>query len=126
MATRFLISLAILTIVLVAGCGVDEESRPGKSHADDSRPAAPLTARDDSTGIGFRVSDNGRVVTATDQAGRVVWAVDVIEKAGAPAVGAPIIRHLSVLKGQVAVVYGKHSFANLEPRTGNLLSSGSD
>jgi hypothetical protein len=52
--------------------------------------------------------------------------VDVIEKLGPPFVGEPKIRHLSMVGGKVAVIYGKHSFANFEPKTGKLLSSGSD
>jgi hypothetical protein len=89
-------------------------------------PFKVLAARDSATGTDFRVSDDGRVVTATDAAGRVAWAVDVIEKAGAPFVGEPTIRHLSVVDGEIAVTYGKHSFANFEIKTGKLLSSGSD
>ncbi len=72
------------------------------------------------------MSENGRVLTATDKNGRVLWSIDVIEKAGPPAVGAPIIRHVSVVNGEISVVYGKHSFASFDPTTGKLLSSGSD
>src|SRR3954465_15385838 len=141
MTTRPLIALGILTTVSVAGCGVRQDHRP--PHPPPSQnppppppptpprseippPTAPLTARDNSTGIVFRVADNGRTLTATNPTGRVVWTVDVIDNAGPPAVGAPVIRPLSLVNGQLAVVYGKHSFANFDPKTGKLLSSGSD
>ena len=125
MLRRVLISGGILTLMLVAGCGGGEKRRPAEARGEAVQPADP-TAGEDATGIVFPVGESGRVVRATDKAGHVLWEVDVIDKAGAPAVGKPVIRDVSVVDGEVVVVYGKHSFAHLDRTTGKLLSAGSD
>src|SRR5436309_1382104 len=88
--------LFVILVVAVAGCDSRKQSAPTQRAA--TRPAAKgedafkvLTARDAATETDFRVSDDGRVLTATDKDGHVLWAVDVIEKAGAPFVGEPTI-----------------------------------
>jgi hypothetical protein len=116
----------VTMVVAFAGCDSPKGVAATEPGPTTKAATKALAAHDTSTGTYFRVNDDGRVLTATDENGRVLWAVDVIEKAGAPFVGEPKIRHLSVVEGKVAVVYGKHSFANFEPKTGKLLSSGSN
>jgi hypothetical protein len=125
----------VVMLVAMTGCDSRKENattRPAAKPAA-TRPTAMgkdpfkvLAARDSATGTDFRVSVDGRVLTATGEDGQVLWTVNVMEKAGAPFVGEPTIRHLSVVDGEIAVTYGKHSFANFEIKTGRLLSSGSD
>jgi hypothetical protein len=126
MSPRLLISCGMLALLFVAGCATGEPPRPADPQRPATEPRSGLTAVDDASGIVLRVDDGGRVVSATDNAGHVLWAVDVIDKAGPPAVGKPIIRHLSLVNGEVSVVYGKHSFASFDLKTGTRLSSGSD
>jgi hypothetical protein len=72
------------------------------------------------------VKDDNRTLVAKDKQGKVLWEVDVIKKAGAPTVGQPVIRHMTLKDGKVTVVYGKHSFADIDLKSGKLLASGSD
>jgi hypothetical protein len=85
-----------------------------------------LTVKDEKLGISVGVKGDDRILVAKDKEGKILWEVDVIKTAGAPAVGQPVIRDLSLKDGKVGIVYGKHSFADFDLKSGKLLSSGSD
>jgi hypothetical protein len=82
--------------------------------------------KDDASGISVAVQADGKTLVAKDKDGKVVWQADVIKRAGEPGVGKPAIRHLSIKEGRAVAVYGKHSFAEFDLRTGKLVSKGSD
>jgi hypothetical protein len=82
--------------------------------------------KDAESGISVSVGTDEKTLVAKDERGKVAWQADVIKLAGAPGVGKPAVRSLSVKNGRVTAVYGKHSFADFDIRTGKLLSSGSD
>lgn len=122
-----LVCSACLIMNLPVGCVRPDQPDRRTTPVTSSDPAGPLfTARDPSAGIVLRVEKDGHTLVATGASGHVLWSVDVIEEAGPPAVGSAIIRALTVADQRVAVVYGKHSFASFEVRTGKLLGAGSD
>jgi hypothetical protein len=84
------------------------------------------SAKDAKTGVTVAVQDDDRTLVAKDDKGKTLWTADVIKLAGAPGVGQPVVRHLSLKDSKVTAVYGKHSFADFDLKTGKLLSSGSD
>jgi hypothetical protein len=98
------------------------------SQAADKPAKKQLSVKEETSGILVVVKDDDRSLLAKDKGGNVLWEVDVIKikKAGPPAVGQPVVRHLSLKDGKVTAVYGKHSFADFDLKTGKLLSSGSD
>lgn len=85
-----------------------------------------LSAGDAASGISVAVKIDERSLIATDARGATLWETDVISAAGAPGVGRPAVRHLSLQDGKVTAVYGKHSYADFDLKTGQLLSAGSD
>ena len=99
---------------------------PAFSQAADEPAKKRLSVNDEKVGISVGVKDDGRTLVAKDKQGKVLWEVDVVEKAGAPMVGQPVIRHLSLKDSKVTAVYGKHSFADFDLKSGKLLASGGD
>jgi hypothetical protein len=104
--------------------GVDLKDYGAESR--DGLAVDALAIKDDASGISVEVKADEQTLVATDAKGKVLWQADVIKLAGAPGVGKPVVRHLSIKKGRVTAVYGKHSFAELDLHTGKLISSGSD
>jgi len=96
------------------------------SQAADEPAKKRLSVNDEKVGISVGVKDNHRALVAKDKQGKVLWEVDVIKKSGAPTVGQPMIRRLTLKDGKVTAVYGKHSFADFDLKSGKLLASGSD
>ena len=96
------------------------------SQAVDEPAKKQLSVNDEKVGISVGVKDDNRTLVAKDKQGKVLWEVDVIKKAGAPTVGQPVIRRLTLKDGKVTAVYGKHSFADFDLKSGKLLASGSD
>jgi hypothetical protein len=96
------------------------------SQAADEPAKKQLSVKDEKSGISVALKDDDRSLVAKNKEGKVLWEVDVIKKAGAPAVGQSVVRHLSVKDAKVTAVYGKHSFADFDLKSGKLLSSGSD
>ncbi len=93
--------------------------------ADEPAKKRPFVT-DETSGISVALKDDDRSLVAKDREGKVLWEVDVIKQAGAPAVGQPVVRHISVKDAKVTAAYGKHSFADFDLKTGRLLSAGSD
>ena len=95
--------------------------------AEEKGKSGTPTVKDEKSGIVVSVKkDDGRSLVAKDLEEKVLWEVDVIKTAGEPGVGAPVVRHLSLNDEQVTAIYGKHSFARFELKSGKMLSSGSD
>ena len=95
------------------------------AHADNPAKNRP-SIKDEKSKVTVGVKEDDRTLSARDKDGKVLWEVDVIKKAGAPAVGKPVVRDLALKDGKVTAVYGKHSFADFDLKTGKLLASGSD
>jgi hypothetical protein len=94
--------------------------------ADEPAKKRPSVA-DQVTGRTVSVKDDDRTILITDtKTGKVLVSVNVIESAGAPNVGRPVVRDLSIKDGVVTAIYGKHSFARFDLKTGRLLEKGSD
>src|SRR5262249_39393261 len=91
--------------------------------ADETAKERP-SVTDDNARISVGVRDDSRTLAATDGRGKLLWEVDVIKVAGAPAAGRPVVRRLSLKDGAVAAAYGDHAFAELDLKTGDLLGSG--
>jgi outer membrane protein assembly factor BamB len=107
------ITIAILLFLFLA-CG------------DSISAAEQPSVKDAISGTSVSVQADSHTLIAVDKDGKTVWKVDVIKAAGAPAVGQPVVRHLSLKDGNVRAIYGKHSFADFDLATGKLVASGSD
>ena len=108
---------AALVVCLITSASSQAVDEPAKKQ---------LSVNDEKVGISVGVKDDNRTMVAKDKQGKVLWEVDVIKKAGAPTVGQPVIRRLTLKDGKVTAVYGKHSFADFDLKSGKLLASGSD
>lgn len=118
--------------------GFDVISPNGFFHATKPKPSKKQPAnktlnrsggaavKDEKSGTVVSVKNDGRTLVATGSAEKVLWEVDVIKTAGEPGVGASVVRHLSLKDEQVTAIYGKHSFAIFELKSGRMLSYGSD
>jgi len=89
-------------------------------------PGAVISCTDAATGTTFEVAPDGRTLLAKNADGKETLRVDVIEKCGSPAVGAPVIRHLAVTGSSLEVTFGKHSSASVDLKTMTLACGGSD
>ena len=107
--------LAIIAVIASPGLSADDK-------AEDGRPVV----KDEESGLVVAVKSDSRTLVATNAEEKVVWEVDVIKQAGEPDVGAPIVRSLALTNQQVTAIYGKHSFAVFDLKSGKLLSRGSD
>jgi hypothetical protein len=82
---------------------------------------------DQKTGITVSVQeDNKTLVAADSKTKKTLWKTNLIQTAGKPNVGQPVIRDLSIKDDVLTAIYGKHSFAKLDLKTGRLLEKGSD
>src|SRR4051812_3099952 len=108
--------LALLVLFLVTTIACADE--PAKK-----KPSVS----DQASGLTVSVQNDDRTLVAADtRSGKIVWKADVIQAAGKPNVGEPVVRDLTVKDGVLTAIYGKHSFAKLELKTGKLLEKGSD
>jgi outer membrane protein assembly factor BamB len=82
---------------------------------------------DQKTGMSVSVGDDDRTLTAVDtKTGKAIWKTNVIDAAGKPNAGQPVIRDLSIKDGVLTAIYGKNSFAKFELKSGKLMEKGSD
>ena len=107
--------LAIIAVIASPCLSADDK-------AEDGRPAV----KDEESGPVVAVKNDSRTLVAMNAEEKVVWEVDVIKQAGEPDVGAPIVCSLALTNQQVTAIYGKHSFAVFDLKSGKLLSRGSD
>jgi len=89
-------------------------------------PGAVISCTDATSGTSFEVAPDGRTLVGKNADGKESLRVDVIEKCGSPAVGAPVIRHLAVTGSSLEVTFGKHSSASIDLKTMSLTCGGSD
>jgi hypothetical protein len=94
------------------------------STAESGRPFRILT--DPKTKHTVAVDPAKRVVTLKDTDGKTIWSVDVLSKAKVPFVGRAEIREIKINDGSLLVVIGKHSFVNIDMKTGTVSILGSD
>ena len=82
---------------------------------------------DQKTGLTASVLDDDQTLAIMDsKTGKILAKIQVIKAAGAPNVGQPVVRDLTIKDGVVTAIYGKHSFAKFDLKTGKLLEKGSD
>ena len=138
-ATVLLLALSILGAAAMA-CGADGKSggsqpsqartirgKTGAPHLSlKAYPGAVVSLTDPATGIRVSVEPNGEDLTAVDRAGKALWKINPVERWGKPRMGAPVIRHLSIERGQVHVTVGKHLFGEVDVKTGRDRPKGSD
>jgi len=93
---------------------------------DTSVPVEIPVATDTESGISLQLDDNAQILTAQSKDGKTLWSIDVIKECGVPAVGQPKVRSVTVEKGKVNVVFGKHSFATVDFRSGTIETQGAD
>jgi len=76
--------------------------------------------------LNVQVEADDRTVTAVDGDGKIKWSVDVIARCGEPFVGSPVIRDIQVKGEKVSVIFGKHSQATINIKTGEVHYLGAD
>jgi hypothetical protein len=82
---------------------------------------------DQKTGITVSVGEDDKTLVAADsRTKKTLWKTNIIEAAGKPNVGQPVIRDLSIKDDVLTAIYGKHSFAKFDLKTGRLLEKGTD
>lgn len=74
----------------------------------------------------YYVSDDMQTISAYENENERIWQLNLIEKLGKPKVGKPFIRFMKLKEKSLYIVYGKHSFAEIDLRNGKVISSGSD
>jgi hypothetical protein len=121
--------VALVCLALGArGSAAADKSMPGggtnQVHASRvAYPNAVIEAHDVATGIAVSVEPNGRELKATGKDGTVLWKVDLVGKWRC---GSTVIRHLSIRGEKIDVTIGKHSFGEVEIKTGKDQFKGSD
>ena len=83
-------------------------------------------ASDASSGTSLYLDDSAQILTAESRDGKTLWSANVIKECGVPAVGEPKVRSVSVQMGKVNVVFGKHSFATVDLKSGRIEYQGAD
>ncbi|MFH1438685.1 MAG: hypothetical protein ABIJ56_23450 [Pseudomonadota bacterium] len=131
--------LPVVLAVLVSGCarpptgksvndgaGAGPAETTGEHASQSAYPGAVVTTGDEGSKTTVTVEADGRVVVARDADGRELLRVDVIKECGSPAVGAPVVRNVSLEQGMIHVVMGKHAFATIDLATKTVECTGSD
>ena len=72
------------------------------------------------------VDSTGKIVSLTDGDGKLRWSVDVIHGTEKHLADSACVRSVGFDHGQVMVVFGKHSFASIDPATRKVTYLGSD
>ena len=83
-------------------------------------PNEVIFIQDEKTGTLFQVKENGREIQAISKEGTLLWETEVIAKAGNPAAGSPVLRHLRINDESVHVVCGQ-SLVILDRKTGAVI-----
>ena len=73
----------------------------------------------------YFVEKDKKTLTAYEN-GKVKWKTNIIEICGQPTVGLPEIRYLRLCHDKLKVVFGKHSFAEVDINNGKTTYLGSD
>jgi hypothetical protein len=86
---------------------------------------AVISLKDPKTGMLFYVESNGRTVVAFDNAGRVMWGIDVLEDSKIkPEPGQPLIRSLRLEGNYLWVTFGGTYRARIQTNTGKVQYAG--
>src|SRR5262245_54485455 len=77
---------------------------------------------DQKSGMAISVGDDDKTLVAVDtKTGKTIWKTNVIDAAGKPNAGQPVVRDLSIKDGVLTAIYGKHSFAKFDLKSGRLM-----
>ena len=108
----------VCACLLLCGCA---------SQKQETRTVSKVSvASDVQSGTSLYLDDNAQILIAESKDGKTLWSVDVIKECGVPAVGEPKVRTVTVQKGKVNVVFGKHSFATVDLKSGTIEYQGAD
>lgn len=124
-------AIAAIALPLAAGIGgmgglTVANSNAGEHASLEPYPDAVLSATDAASGITLSVEPNGTVLSA-ERAGKPLWTVDIIQAAGKPATGFPVIRLVEMDRpGFATVVVGKSRTVDVELSTGAVHFLGED
>ena len=88
-------------------------------------PSLSLMLKLDRREINVWVLADGHTLEARSLEGKPLWETDV-EPVCRGNIGAPVVRYLQVQDGNLSIVFGKHSHAVLDLKSGKVLTSGSD
>lgn len=97
-----------------------------KTEAMPSLPSQPPVAVDAQAGTSLYLNDNAQILTAKSKDGKTLWSADIIKECGVPAVGKPRVRSVTVQDGKAKVVFGKHDFATVDLKSGEIECQGAD
>lgn len=126
--------VAIIMLSIVGRCcavsAPDDERRLqlAADHASiQAYPQAVVCVKDKESEMLFYVESNGRRLVAFEKDGTVAWSVDVLTEAQIkPARGAPVIRDMKLIDGELAVTCGRSNYAKVELKTGKTKNLGND
>jgi hypothetical protein len=76
-------------------------------------------------GIVYYVEKDKKILSAYEN-GRIKWVANIINACGEPFVGAPEIRYFKLSKDVIEIVFGKHSYANIDISSGKIKCLGAD
>lgn len=120
MTRRWRITVALLALALPSFGSACKET--GTKAGPEKGQAAKAASERPKVSVG----KDGRLIVVRMGDMGAPRTVDVIGSCGAPAVGEPKVREVKVTGTLVQVVYGKHSFASVDPVTGKVTCKGSD
>lgn len=110
--------IVLCACLLVCGCANDQQGAAPVS--------PPSIATDAQSGTSLYLDNNARILSAKAKDGKTLWSVDVIKECGVPAVGKPKVRSVTIQGGKANVVFGKHSFATVDLKSGEIEYQGAD
>lgn len=76
-------------------------------------------------GIIYLVEKDGQTLTAYNK-NDIKWTVNIIKICGQPKVGKPEIRHIKLTGDKIQITFGKHDFASVDIKDGNVKYLGAD
>ena len=75
--------------------------------------------------IVYFIEDDNQTLSAYEN-GKLKWQTNIIKVCGKPKVGEPKIRHIKLRDKVIDVTYGKHSWAEVDVKSGKAEFIGSD
>ena len=76
--------------------------------------------------IAVTVDADERTVVAQDADGEEKWRADIMGEYDGAIIGKPVVRAMRYEQDRIIAVFGKHSFAAIDPITGAVTYLGSD
>jgi hypothetical protein len=107
--------------VQVGKSGIDPEHASLQAY-----PDATLSAQDTDGSIVVRVESDGRHVIAQSSSDDLIWRTEVIKENDSCVAGSPVIHHIAIKADKVLVTFCKHSYGEIDLRTGAYHFLGQD